>query len=82
MKEKNTFHNFKSNYCCLDLVRAVEAEIFTEVVSGILYYDKKHEGCGQEVRIKFCPFCGAKIEVIKLEKGWNWKTTPITPPKQ
>ena len=81
-KENKNFHQLYSAYCCLDLWRAVESEIFTEVVSGILYYDKNHKGCGGEVRIRFCPFCGAEIITEKTETGWNWHTESLPHPKR
>ena len=75
MGAKN-FHTYKPEYCCIDLLRAVEAQIFTEVNSGILYYDKNHSGCGSEVRIRFCPFCGAEIITHYQKEGviWSWET--------
>ena len=78
-KETKNFHNFHESYCCIDLLRAVEAGIFSEVVSGILYYGENHKNCGDEVRLRFCPFCGAKIITEKTETGWSWKTESLTP---
>jgi hypothetical protein len=69
------FYNLYENYCCLDLLRAKESGFVDEVVSGIFFPNNNKSSCKEGIpRIKYCPFCGAKIVTIKTETSWDWKT--------
>ena len=76
INKRPTFSQVAPDYCCLDLYRAVTSGMFTEVVSGILYYPRNREekGCGDEVRISYCPFCAARIITSHNDGTWTWRT--------
>lgn len=75
MSEEDKFNQIYPEYCCIDLVRAVQSEFLDEVVSGIFFPNKDESQCKEGIpRVKFCPFCGAEIFSIELESGWAWKT--------
>ncbi len=58
------------SYCCIDLVRAVEAGFLTEVVSGIIV--DRETGSGKPIA-KYCPFCGTKIKYTGIDGNHSWK---------
>jgi hypothetical protein len=69
------YYEVYPEYCCLDLVRAVQSGFIDEVVSGLFFPNQDDSSCKEEVmRLKYCPFCRAKIITIKTETGWDWKT--------
>jgi len=70
--EEKYFRQIKPEYCCIDLLRATESNVLSEVVSGIMF---RH---GDHIFARYCPFCGAKI-ISDREDGedgqfWSWRT--------
>jgi len=74
---RKEFHSIHQEYCCLNLVRAVESGYLDEVVSGIFF---PNNSCCKEgiPRANFCPFCGAEIITESIPSGWRWWTKPHT----
>lgn len=67
------FYEIKPDYCCLNLVRAVESGYLDEVVSGIFFRNQEGHCKDGVPRVLFCPFCGGEIITEKTDTSWRWK---------
>lgn len=76
------FDKFFEGYCCVDLLRATESKLLTEVSSGIYLKEPGDQSVCRSlsVQLNFCPFCGAKIitEHNEIQGYWTWRTEKIT----
>jgi hypothetical protein len=62
-----------SQYCCIELLDAIEDGFLSEVVSGIRIMNPNTTDMHDVSSIRFCPYCSAEFETLKTETGWDWK---------